>query len=282
VAFKGARNASATVTRNKDAARQLAAELLAKAKAGDDFVVLAKGSTDEQVGKTTGGDLGFFTRDKMDKSFSDAAFALNAGQLSDVVETPFGFHVIKVEEKKAAVTKSLDDVQRQIAENLIAKEKRPAIAKEHADQLVAELTAGRPVDALLAQYGLAWADTGDFSLEARYVPGIGSSSDIGAVLGGLAKVGQVYGSPVNVRGNLYILKLKNKVEPDMKGLDAAKTRELKLMASYTDGSARFSDFEADVRKNLDKQHAIWMNPEYLAMDEKSAKAKGAQEDESGE
>jgi hypothetical protein len=68
----------------------------------------------------------------------------------------------------------------------------------------------------------------------------------------------------------------------MKGLDAAKIRELKLMASYTDGSARFSDFESDVRKNLDKKHAIWMNPEYLAMDEKSSKSQGSPEGESGE
>jgi peptidyl-prolyl cis-trans isomerase D len=281
VAFKGARNASATVTRDKEAAQKLASELLAKAKTGQDFAALAKASTDEQVGKTSGGDLGFFTRDKMDKSFSDAAFALSPGQVSSVVETPFGFHVIKVEEKKAAVTKTLEDVQRQIAENLIAKEKRPAIAKEQADRLVADLTAGRPVDALLAQYGLAWGETGDFSAESRYVPGIGGSSDVSAVLGGISKVGQVYGTPINVRGNLFIARLKNKIEPDMKGLDGAKTRELKLMASYTDGSARFSDFEADIRKNLEKKHAIWMNPEYLAMDEKSAKSP-TQEGESGE
>jgi peptidyl-prolyl cis-trans isomerase D len=280
IAFKGARNASPqAAAREKEVARKLAQEALAKLKAGQDFAVLAKAMTDEPVGKTSGGDLGLFTRDKMDKIFSDAAFALAAGQISEIVETPFGYHIIKTEQKVSAVEKSFESAQRQIAESLIAKEKKPAVAKEEADRLVAELTAGRPVEALLTQYGVAWAETGEINGEARYLPGIGSSSDVGDALGKLGKPGQIYPAPVNVRGNLFILKLKSKVEPDLKGLDAAKVRELRLMASYTDGNSRFGDFEKDVRKNLEKNHDIWMNPEYLTMDDKSSKAGGG---ESGE
>lgn len=283
IAFKGARNvAAAAAAREKEAARKLAQETLAKVKAGQDFAALAKASTDEPTGKTSGGDLGRFTRDKMDKAFSDAAFALAVGQVSDVVETPFGFHIIKVEEKHASVEKSLGSVERQIAETLLAKEKRPTVAKEEADRTLAELTAGRPVDSLLAGYGLAWAETGEFGGEARYIPGIGGSSEVSTVLAGLSSVGQVYSAPVNVRGNLFIFKLKSRVEPDMKGLDDAKMRELKLMASYTEGNARLADFEKEIRKNLEKHHEIWMNPEYLALDQKAAKSDGTPEGEAGD
>src|SRR6185437_6486926 len=96
--------------RTKDAAKKRAEEILAKVKApGADFAALAKQYTDEPQGKTSGGDLGFFTRETMDKHFSDAAFALAPGAVSGVVETPFGFHIIKVEQKKPAISTKLAD-----------------------------------------------------------------------------------------------------------------------------------------------------------------------------
>ncbi|MBD0371647.1 MAG: peptidylprolyl isomerase [Pyrinomonadaceae bacterium] len=81
-------------------ARSKAEDILKRARAGENFNALVKEFTDEPGGKDREGDLGWFSRGQMVKSFEDAAFALQPGQISDVVESPFGFHIIKVEERK--------------------------------------------------------------------------------------------------------------------------------------------------------------------------------------
>lgn len=80
-------------------AREQAEAVLKRARAGEDFTKLAGEFTTEPGGKDRGGDLGWFGRGQMIKPFEDAAFNLQPGQISDVVETDFGFHIIKVEER---------------------------------------------------------------------------------------------------------------------------------------------------------------------------------------
>jgi peptidyl-prolyl cis-trans isomerase C len=84
-----------------------------KVKKGEDFEALAK----EYSGcpsSTKGGDLGYFGRGQMVKPFEDAAFALEPGQVSNIVETRFGYHLIKVIEKKPPTTMSFDEVKERI------------------------------------------------------------------------------------------------------------------------------------------------------------------------
>jgi peptidyl-prolyl cis-trans isomerase NIMA-interacting 1 len=95
VAYKGAQAASTKMTRPKDQARKRAQEACDKARAGADFSELVAQYSDEPGAAERRGNLGKFTPDKMVKPFADAAFALAVGATSDVVETPFGFHVIK-------------------------------------------------------------------------------------------------------------------------------------------------------------------------------------------
>ena len=97
VSYKGARGAAPTVVRTKDQAKRRAQEVLKKAKAAGtpDFAALAKKYSDDPGSGPKGGDLGAFTRPSMVKPFSDAAFALKPGGLSEIIESDFGFHVIK-------------------------------------------------------------------------------------------------------------------------------------------------------------------------------------------
>ena len=95
VAYKGSRSAAPNITRTKDQARKRAEDALKKAKAGKDFAALAKEYSDDPGSGAKGGDLGTFPRTMMVKPFGDAAFALKPGEISGIVETDFGFHVIK-------------------------------------------------------------------------------------------------------------------------------------------------------------------------------------------
>lgn len=95
ISFVGAEHATAGITRTEDEARALAEEIATKAKAGEDWAALAAQYTDEPGSKETGGDLGKFGRGQMVKAFENAAFSLGVGQVSDVVKSPFGYHVIQ-------------------------------------------------------------------------------------------------------------------------------------------------------------------------------------------
>lgn len=74
--------------------------LLQRVRAGEDFVKLADEFTEDASGKGNGGDLSWFTRGTMVKPFEDAAFALKPGEVSGVLETQFGFHIVKLDERR--------------------------------------------------------------------------------------------------------------------------------------------------------------------------------------
>jgi NIMA-interacting peptidyl-prolyl cis-trans isomerase 1 len=96
VAYKGAKGADKTITRSKADAKKRADEVATKAKAaGADFTALVMEYSDDPGSKARSGSLGKFTPDKMTKPFSDAAFALRVDETSTVIETDFGFHIIK-------------------------------------------------------------------------------------------------------------------------------------------------------------------------------------------
>lgn len=104
IAYQGSERADASITRSKEEALASIQELKTKLNEGGSFEDLATEYTDDPSGKVKEGDLGSFAKGAMTQAFEDAAFALEPGQVSDIVETEFGYHLIQVYDKQAATT----------------------------------------------------------------------------------------------------------------------------------------------------------------------------------
>lgn len=103
-----------------------AKEVKAKLAAGGDFAALAKEYSKDESNKDNGGQLGFFGKGDMVKEFEDAAFALEIGKISELVKTEYGYHIIKVTNKKAAKAATIEESREQIKEQLFS-EKLPEV-----------------------------------------------------------------------------------------------------------------------------------------------------------
>lgn len=268
ISFKEARAAAGEATkRSKDEAEALAQKVLAEVKGkGADFVKLAEKYTDDPSGKSKGGDLGFFKKDQMVKEFSDVAFALQPGAISEVVESPFGFHIIKVETVQEAKSVSLEQAQKEIAEKLVSRDRKPLILEEKVKNLLSALQAGKG-DEQLKELGVSWKETGDFGLGARSIPGgLGSDKAVRQAIAALKKPGDLAPSAVTVNGAKYILRLKAKSAADISKLDDAKRKDLAESGKFMEAYGLFNALSSDIRKKYESEGKIYKNPEFVQYD----------------
>ena len=129
---------------DKAAAREKIEAIQDELAAGADFAELAKEKSEGPSSKN-GGDLGYFSADKMVPSFSDAAFALQPGEVSGIVETRFGYHIIKLEDRKDAWLPSFEEVKEHLRPQL-EQQKAQMVFQEYVQQLQgkAEIEILRP------------------------------------------------------------------------------------------------------------------------------------------
>jgi peptidyl-prolyl cis-trans isomerase D len=153
-------------TEGKDdaAVKAKAEELLKKAKAGADFAELARTNSEDEGSAKNGGDLDFFGRGRMVPEFDQVAFQLQPGQISDLVKTQYGYHIIKVTEKKAAATRSIDEVRQQLTDQL-SYERAQTQADQIAAQLEKEIKKPADLERVGKARGLPVLESGFFARE---------------------------------------------------------------------------------------------------------------------
>jgi len=131
---------------DKQKARKKIQDLREQILKGGDFAKLAADNSDCPSGKRAGGDLDFFGKGVMDPAFEKAAFALKKGDLSDIVETQFGFHIIKLTDRHEAGTVSLEEVKEDLRKSLEQKSKEDKFSEWLKKQRDAKASFTNPAD----------------------------------------------------------------------------------------------------------------------------------------
>jgi len=129
-------------------ARKTADSLLVALKGGADFAGVARRFSDDSSTREAGGELGWFRRGVMYKTFEDAAFSLRPGEMSGVVRTPYGFHIIQVERVEPA-----EILARHVLIAPVVSAAQVEATRRLADSLRTALQAGAPFDSIAATYG---------------------------------------------------------------------------------------------------------------------------------
>ena len=162
------------------AVRQEAEAVLARARAGEDFAELAREFSDDEQSAVQGGDLDVFPRGQMVAEFDAAAWSLEPGQISDLIRTTYGFHIIKAGEKRAASTRTLDEVRGEL-ELTIKTEKAQAEATRLALELAEEIDSPDDLAREAQERGLTVGDSGLFARDEPlaglgYAPGVAAEA----------------------------------------------------------------------------------------------------------
>ena len=197
-----------------------AEKVLAMAKAGANFADLAKKYSQDEGTAKLGGDFDYFARGKMVPAFDQAAFALKPGEISGLVKTQYGYHIIKMEDRKPAVTKPLVQVQGAIQDQLAAQ-RAHAEAADQIEKLAGQIHSEADLQKVATQAGLTVQES-DYFLPGEPVLGLGPSPDASQTAFAL-KPGQVSG-PVQVSRGFAILALDGTQAPYIPKLDAVKDK----------------------------------------------------------
>jgi peptidyl-prolyl cis-trans isomerase D len=150
--------------------------LLKEAKSGADFAALAKKNSEDQGSAAQGGDLDYFGRGRMAKEFEEAAFNLSPGQISDVVKTQFGFHIIKLTDRKPETKRSFEEARPQITEQL-TYERAQAEVQSLGEAVAKEITSPADLDRVAKARGLTVQESGFFTRDEP-IAGFGPAPEI--------------------------------------------------------------------------------------------------------
>ena len=155
-----------------------AAALAAEARGGADFAELVREHSEDETNAESGGDLGSFGRGRMVPEFENAAFAMAAGEVSDPVRSPFGFHVIQVTEKQEEVTQPFAEVRGAI-ENVLKRERSSARATSLARAIAAEATTPADLERAASARGYELQESG-FAARGEPILGLGLAQEVSA------------------------------------------------------------------------------------------------------
>ncbi|OPZ64935.1 MAG: Foldase protein PrsA 1 precursor [Candidatus Aerophobetes bacterium ADurb.Bin490] len=194
--------------RTDEQAKKLADELVTKARAGASFSDLAKQYSQDPGSGSKGGDLGYFGKGQMVAEFEKAAFALKIGEISGVVKSQFGYHIIKVTGKEAGYEPTFDKERAKIKEEL-EKQEGMKVAKSRCESFLADIKTGAEFKAAAAKYGASIRQASGFNKDSK-LSGIDTENFKDEALN--MTVGETSGM-ISGEAAYYVIKLASEKQP---------------------------------------------------------------------
>jgi peptidyl-prolyl cis-trans isomerase D len=211
--------------------RGRAQQILERLEGGEDFAELAKELSEDPGSRPVGGDLGFFGRGQMVQEFEDAAFAAEPGTTAWLVESEFGVHVLRVMEKRAAQQRSYEEVQEELASELMGREMAKGASQERASQIAEAIRGGGSLETVAMDQGLTVTRSGRLRRrEGGFVPNLGASPELMAAAFSL-EPGQSSDRVFEVADRLVLVQLIDRFSPDEAAVNVEIDAERTQLAS---------------------------------------------------
>jgi peptidyl-prolyl cis-trans isomerase D len=268
----------------KAAAKAKAEAARARAVKGEDFGKLALALSDDTGSAVQGGDLGYNTRGKMVAPFDDAQFALKPGEISSVVESRFGYHVIKVEGVREGDV-PVDEAKREIAQTQLKNARAEALAKSAAEQTLAELKSGTGIDELEKRLVREKEIGGDralapvvketrpFGRGAAPIPGLDTGALVKAAFE-LTPESPLLASPVKAGDSWLVARLTSREQAQKEGFaGSADERRLNDALLRRKRGEVVDRYVVELRKKAEQGGSVCVNPEavtYSAAEEQAS------------
>jgi peptidyl-prolyl cis-trans isomerase D len=195
-------------------------DILKQAKGGADFGELAKKNSEDESNAKSGGDLDYFGHGKMVPEFDAVAFTLQPGQISDVVKTQFGYHIIKLTDKKPGTTRPFAELRQQLMDQL-AYERAQSQAADLSASLEKQISKPADLDRVAKAQGLIVQESGFFARDEPIL-GLGPSPEAASRAFEM-KTGEVSPALRTSRGFAFITPV-GKQDPYVPKLDEVKER----------------------------------------------------------
>lgn len=188
----------------------------------ESFSALAEAESEDPISAARGGDLGLFDEKTMVPEFTEAAFALQPGQFSEVFKSNFGYHIIWLEELQEPRVIPLEEAQEEIARALLKRELGAEEAESFAARLFDAWKGGEDIEPILDEQSLKVQSTDLFSRSDGRIPRLGATGDALETAFSLTPSDPFPSAPLDVPGGYALLKLKERKEADMARLQEEK------------------------------------------------------------
>jgi peptidyl-prolyl cis-trans isomerase D len=222
-------------------------EAIAKEVNAKNFGEVAKKQSDDEYAKN-GGKVGWVSKGTLEAPLEQAIEKLGVNQVSQPIETSFGYYLLLVDGKRQEKAKAFADVKSQIAETLLLEKNKREFTDHTKAALEKQLAEGKPLDAELKKYKIEVKKTGPFSLGQGFIPNVGQAETLADAIAELTKENPLPKKLAFHQGNYYYLKLRSVEAP--KAAEFAKTSETldKTLATQVE-SALLGKWMETLRKN---------------------------------